>query len=486
MAPALVKALAVPLLVASGLRDKRDSSKSDCYSPYDGKVLMKFTPPSKETRTLMENQIIAMECTDMSDGADVGAICDEKAAGVFKAVYTDAVEVLTGNAGAYFRQSSGLTQTYNSQASLSEGGLSADFYSNWRNYDARFDRMEAALANCGGAEFEALGSSYEGRSIQAVRFTGSGYTEGGPRVVVTFQLHAREWIAAMSGVYAVEQACQRFQEDPSWLEGMELVMVPVANPDGAIYSETTQRMWRKNTRVNSGTNCKGVDLNRNFGQDWNGTGSTSNNPCSDTFVGSGKFSEPEAEVLRDLIDEAPTSVHIDVHAYSSLIIAPWAYTVVPHPNRSTIDVVGYMMQSAIKAKHGKTYEYGGAEMLYPASGTYPDYTTSTGGFGFCYELRPQSAWGTGGFAPPTSEILPTAEECWEGILAAVTWSLDPSATLPPTPAPVNFKCNDGCDINDDYMNDGWCDCGECEDEDDNTCESCGGCPTYCGGYERCR
>ena len=36
---------------------------------------------------------------------------------------------------------------------------------------------------------------------------------------------------------------------------------------------------------------------------------------------------------------------------------------------------------------------------------------------------------------------------------------------------VGFSCNDGCGISDNYVNDAWCDCNQCEDEDSFTCLS---------------
>ena len=51
----------------------------------------------------------------------------------------------------------------------------------------------------------------------------------------------------------------------------------------------------------------GVDLNRNWNIDWNGGDSTSTNTCSDVYVGPHPFSEPEAQSLRDLIDEETKS-----------------------------------------------------------------------------------------------------------------------------------------------------------------------------------
>ena len=47
-----------------------------------------------------------------------------------------------------------------------------------------------------------------------------------------------------------------------------------------------------------------------------------------------------------------------------------------------------------------------------------------------------------------------------------------------------FTCNDDCEIYIGFQNDGWCDCSECEDENSWTCETCS-CPTDCGDYEEC-
>ena len=48
-----------------------------------------------------------------------------------------------------------------------------------------------------------------------------------------------------------------------------------------------------------------------------------------------------------------------------------------------------------------------------------------------------------------------------------------------------FKCNDGCDVQDIFLDDNWCDCSSCEDEQDWTCFTCGGCPNTCSNYTQC-
>lgn len=77
------------------------------------------------------------------------------------------------------------------------------------------------------------------------------------------------------------------------LDKLEFIVVPIVNPDGyevilyvetvaevlAImliqYTWTDDRLWRKN-RANIGdSECRGVDLNRNFNDHWNEV-----NPCA--------------------------------------------------------------------------------------------------------------------------------------------------------------------------------------------------------------
>lgn len=317
------------------------------------------------------------------------------------------------------------------------------FYTRWRDYDDRMARVQAAVSSSRGAcKLEVAGESIEGRPIYVVRLTGAGYSSGKPRVVVDFQLHAREWIVGMAGVFAVESACELAASDSNWMAGMELMIMPTVNPDGTIYSEIEDRMWRKNMRVNRGSSCKGVDLNRNWDPDWKGRYGTSSNACSDTFVGAAAFSEPETLALKKVLDESPTDLHLDVHSYTEVILRPWSHTNTDHPRRSEIDQVGNLMLDALNAVHGAGYRYGGNELLSPASGVCPDYGTYIGGLGYTFELRPDSNWG-GGFAPPESEILPTAEETWAGISAGIKWAKDPTS-LPPAPTPPTVTCPSYC------------------------------------------
>lgn len=402
----------------------------DCYSPYDGRVLLEVAAGSRSLHSSVSAKLAELECTDMGGRKTLGAICSVEAAVEVQKAF-DNVDVIAADAGAHYRNFSGASAQFVSRAGE---GLSSNFYSNWRSFDDRMDRVAAAVSSSGGAcTLESIGKSIEGRDIKAVRLTGSGYRSGGGRVVVGFQQHAREWITGMSGVYAVETACNKAKAEPDWLAGMELVLIPCANPDGAVYSEVGDRMWRKNMRVNRGSKCLGVDMNRNWAGSWGGKEGTSTNPCSDTYIGTSEFSEPETQAQRKIIDEAPTDLHLDVHAYTQLILRPWGYTYEDHPDRAKFDGVGRKMQEALEI-NGLEYKYGGPEIIYPAAGTAIDYLTTRGGVSFCYEMRPESER-QGGFAPSVETILPNAEECFGGIIAGLEWVKDPTATPAPAPPP---------------------------------------------------
>merc|ERR1719220_234457 len=380
------------------------------------------------------NNMEELECTEAGSlrSREVMVVCPLEVSNGVMESYGKNVTVLATDAGAFYRKSSGTTQEF-VETSRNSIGASTEFYTAWRTFDARTARVASLVENSGGvATLSQIGTSVEGRPIMVVRMRGAGWAAGDPRVVVDCELHAREWITGMSCVYVLEKAIEKARADSSWLAGMEFAMIPMANPDGVIYSETTNRMWRKNRADNNGNSCKGVDLNRNWGPDWAGPYSVSGSKCSDVYYGSSAYSEPETQAVKSLIDEAPVFIHLDIHSYGAMILAPWSSTYNPHPERAQLDVPGKLMQSAIAAVNGLTYLYGGNEVLYPASGVCPDYSTSTGAWGWTYELRPSS--GGGGFAPLASQILPSAEELYQGILAAISFTqgYEPPA---PTPAP---------------------------------------------------
>ena len=117
--------------------------------------------------------------------------------------------------------------------------------------------------------------------------------------------------------------------------------------------------------------CKGVDLNRNFGYHWGGYGA-SDNPCKETFRGSSAFSEPESRAIRDFLlsRENKFVLYLTFHSYGQYILYPWGYDKLDTQDWRELQRVGDITRSALRRlNHGVTYQVGSAaKMLYPASG----------------------------------------------------------------------------------------------------------------------
>lgn len=54
---------------------------------------------------------------------------------------------------------------------------------------------------------------------------------------------------------------------------------------GFVYSQTNDRLWRKNRQSTSGSSCLGHDINRNWNYQWATPGGASTDPCAQDFKG---------------------------------------------------------------------------------------------------------------------------------------------------------------------------------------------------------
>ena len=261
-----------------------------------------------------------------------------------------------------------------------------------------------------------IGTSLQGRTIYAVTVTSP---VGGDKAALCFnaEQHAREWISPMTLMYVVDRLVSTYDTDPvarAMLDRLVFYVVPMVNPDGYVYTWSTDRMWRKNRRLNY-DGSYGVDLNRNWSVGWGGPGS-SGDPWSETYRGTAPFSEPETQVLRDYILAHPDIVgYIDFHSYSQLVMWPYGYnyTEPPEPDRSVMIGLANDMADAIFSIHGQTYIPQPTHDLYLAAGVASDWGYDEGGaYSWTIELRDT---GTYGFILPPEQIIPTGEEIFAAV-----------------------------------------------------------------------
>lgn len=195
---------------------------------------------------------------------------------------------------------------------------------------------------------------------------------------------------------------------------------PSVNPDGYKYTFDHDRLWRKNRKPYG--LYLGVDLNRNFDSDWNGTGASSD-PSRYDFSGEAAFSEPETKNIDTFFKENASKekiqAYIALHSFSQLIMFPYGFKTDRTPNYDDLEAMAGCASEAIEAKHGKKYVYGSSiETIYPSSGDSVDWAYEKGYANVSYiiELRgaPDS---TNMFILPAEEIQPTGEEMLEAFIA---------------------------------------------------------------------
>ncbi|MAO20862.1 MAG: hypothetical protein CMJ35_03820 [Phycisphaerae bacterium] len=298
-----------------------------------------------------------------------------------------------------------------------------DWFATYRTLDeitSYFQNIEAIRPDL--AQIDTIGQSWEGRDMFSITISGPDTPENPvtdrPAVFIFSTVHAREWIAPMTTSYIASKLTQQYDLDPSvqaLLDGLRVVIVPVGNPDGYVHTWTDYRGWRT-TRHDFGDGVFGVDINRNWGYEWGGSGS-SGTPGTSTYRGTEPFSEPETRALRDVSLGLGDKLiaHIDYHSFSQLIMWPFgheeqAYT--PEPFVSVLEQIANEMRDTILDTSGTQYRPMQSFELYPAAGDSCDWHFGVlNKITYTIELRTLNS-----FSPPADQIFPCADENYEAFL----------------------------------------------------------------------
>jgi len=260
-----------------------------------------------------------------------------------------------------------------------------------------------------------IGRSYGGLPIHAVKFS-TGGTAAKKSVFIDANIHAREWISGATATWIINELITNSSAYQTYLNALDIHIVPMINPDGYEFCHTGDRMWRKTRSQNPGSICLGCDPNRNFAFHWGGE-STSPNPCSDTYHGPRNFSESETIAVRDYIVAQETAgarflAYITFHSYGNVWLLPWGYTsgVYP-PDYSEQLSLGRAAIAALQSVHGTRYQTGqGADLLYGVGGASDDWAKDHGiKYTTTVEMRGNS------FVLPPAQIIPNAQEVWAGV-----------------------------------------------------------------------
>ncbi|NWR58637.1 CBPA2 Carboxypeptidase, partial [Bucorvus abyssinicus] len=262
-----------------------------------------------------------------------------------------------------------------------------------------------------------IGQSYEKRPLYVLKFSTGGSNR--PAIWLDAGIHSREWVTQASAIWIARKIASDYGKDPSitsLLNRMDIFLLTVSNPDGYVFTHTTNRMWRKTRSKNQGSLCIGVDPNRNWDAGFGGRSpGASSKPCSESYHGPKANSEVEVKSVVNFIkNHGNIRAFLTLHSYSQLLMYPYGYKCTKPADYAELDAVGRSAANSIRSLYGTTFRVGTiCNVIYQASGGSIDWSYDNGiKYSFAFELRDTGRYG---FLLPSNQIIPTAEETWLGL-----------------------------------------------------------------------
>jgi len=266
----------------------------------------------------------------------------------------------------------------------------------------------------------SVGKSWQNRDIYCIRLTNETNTQPKPKVFFVGYHHAREPISAELPLYFAVEASSDYGTNATvtqMIDSSEIYIVPALNVD--TIDVVKQNEWqRKNVHPFNEDGdglldedppddedgdgyiedlfflnetyydfirwegmdddsdgllnedwAGGVDLNRNYGYQWNATcDSGSSDPRAEDYRGQAPFSEPETQAIRDLALQHNFKYAISFHSGAEIILYPWGYTSTPTPHNSLLREIAGNLSSLVNAPYGQS-----GVGMYTSSGLWDDW-----------------------------------------------------------------------------------------------------------------
>eukprot|EP00419_Tripos_fusus_P076148 CAMPEP_0172891792 /NCGR_PEP_ID=MMETSP1075-20121228/144700_1 /TAXON_ID=2916 /ORGANISM="Ceratium fusus, Strain PA161109" /LENGTH=375 /DNA_ID=CAMNT_0013746307 /DNA_START=69 /DNA_END=1196 /DNA_ORIENTATION=- len=192
-------------------------------------------------------------------------------------------------------------------------------YPFYHSTDAIKDELEALATRCQGMEVKSVkarGDNGMERSIDLVSIRAPGASPTN-KVFMLFGEHSRELISPESGLHFVKTLCGETDLGPQAsdvLKDSEFQIVVNGNP------VSRQQVEKGNFCLR--TNPNGVDLNRNWDEQWQPEAEL--DPV-DTNPGPRPFSEAETRIFKQLVEAYKPTTFLTIHSGTKGMYMPWAF-----------------------------------------------------------------------------------------------------------------------------------------------------------------
>ena len=304
-----------------------------------------------------------------------------------------------------------------------------------------------------------IGTTTLGRPIWVLKISDNVATEEPePRVVIDAGIHAREYAGPEVALDIIWQLLTGYTNNAtfaSWVNGMEIYVIPCLNPDGRYLCDTVDPDWRKNGRDNdrdgsltfdvSGTD--GVDLNRNSSFDWGFDNIGSSPYIADAdYRGPSPASEPEIQAYDALLQRVRPGYTLSIHSYWGLFYGPYGNWYVDMPVPDPFVHLGAYIAEACTNEFNSPYTFvTGPDFDYTVNGDRVDANYGLYGihaYGVEIGITNHSVQQTN-YVLVRDKLVPGLRLGWQRFLAAAHtnwpkvrgWSTDP---LTGGPAPVRI------------------------------------------------
>ncbi|CAG9817568.1 unnamed protein product [Phaedon cochleariae] len=134
-------------------------------------------------------------------------------------------------------------------------------YHGWTDIHSYLDYVAETYPDL--CTLRTIGQSVEGKPIKVLKI--SNGKPSNKAVWIDGGIHAREWISPATATYLINHLVSNLENEPPYMREIDWYFAPLLNPDGYEYSHKVDRLWRKNRGGGGLGNCRGTDLNRNFG-----------------------------------------------------------------------------------------------------------------------------------------------------------------------------------------------------------------------------